>query len=393
MPTSLLFIVFLKLLALPSIAETPEQPQKTSSFFSNDITPIETNAAQVILIDYTSGKVLFQKNAITRMVPSSMTKIATLFVVFKYLKSGKLKLTDTFKVSEKAWRLQGSKMFLPLDSLVTVEDLIRGASVPSGNDACVAIAEGIFGTEDAFAKEMTKIVKEIGAQETMFLNASGWPEEGHYSTAKDLAIIAVRTLHDFPEYYGYYKEKEFTYHGIKQGNRNPLLYSKLIEGDGLKTGHTEQGGYGLVGSALQNGRRLILVANGYTSMSDRAKDTESLMAWGFRETELVKIYNSGDRVKTINVWQGDDKTVELIAPKNIAFVVPRGKKDQIQIELVYSPIVKAPFKRGDILGQLVVRQGTGDVLEFPLVANKDIEKEGYFAQIGSALKYLFTGNV
>ena len=214
---------------------------------------IEISAAQAILVDFETGEVLFEKNADAPMTPSSMSKIITVYKVFEHLKDGRLELSDSFPVSEKAWRKKGSKMFVAVNSRVKVEDLIRGIVVQSGNDASIVVAEGLAGSEDAFAAELNKKAQELGMTNSHFVNASGWPNPEHQTTARDLAKLAAATIRDFPGYYHYYSEKTFTYNGIKQGNRNPLIY-RNVGADGLKTGHTEAGGYGLTASALRNGR-------------------------------------------------------------------------------------------------------------------------------------------
>ncbi|HYH18896.1 MAG TPA: D-alanyl-D-alanine carboxypeptidase family protein, partial [Azospirillum sp.] len=240
---------------------------------------IETIAKQAILLDMTSSTVLFEKNADQRMPPSSMSKVMTMYMVFEALKSGRLSLEHTLPVSERAWRMQGSKMFVELHNMIKIDDLIKGVIVQSGNDACIVLAEGLAGSEPAFAEQMNKKAKEIGLTATNLTNATGWPDPNHYVTARDLAILAERLIKDFPEYYHYYSIRDFQYHGIKQGNRNPLLY-RGIGADGLKTGHTDAAGYGLTGSAEREGRRLILVVNGLPSMQARADESARLIEWG-----------------------------------------------------------------------------------------------------------------
>ena len=243
---------------------------------------LETLGKQVILLDMTTGTVLFEKNADELMTPSSMSKIMTVYKLFERLKDGGLSLTDTFSVSEKAWRKQGSKMFVAVKSRVKIEDLIRGMIVQSGNDATIVVAEGLAGSEGAFADELNETAKQLGMKNSNFINASGWPDPGHETTARDLAILAVATIKNFPEFYHYYSEKTSTYHGIKQGNRNPTIY-RNIGADGLKTGHTEAGGYGLTVSALRKDRRLVLVINGLPTKKARSTEPERLLDWGFRE--------------------------------------------------------------------------------------------------------------
>ncbi|HSK39613.1 MAG TPA: D-alanyl-D-alanine carboxypeptidase family protein, partial [Arenibaculum sp.] len=245
---------------------------------------IDTIARQAVLIDATTGTVLFEKNADERMPTSSMSKIMTMYMVFDAIKQGHLSLDDTLHVSEGAWRMQGSKMFVELGNPIPVEDLIRGVIIQSGNDASVVLAEGLAGSESEFATRMTQRAHELGLTASNFTNATGWPDDDHYSTASDLAKLSDRIIADFPEFYHYYSETEFTYHDIKQGNRNPLLYRNM-DVDGLKTGHTEAAGYGLAASAERNGRRLILVVNGLSDMQARADESARLLEWGFREFE------------------------------------------------------------------------------------------------------------
>jgi serine-type D-Ala-D-Ala carboxypeptidase (penicillin-binding protein 5/6) len=229
------------------------------------VAPMETVAREAYIIDAETGQVLFEKNADQKMPTSSMSKTMTMYMVFEALKNGKLTLDQELPVSETAWRMQGSKMFVPLGQMVKVEDLIRGVIVQSGNDATIVLAEGLAGSEGEFAAAMNRKAKELGMINSNFMNASGWPDENHYSTCHDLAILAIALIRDFPDYYKYYAEKEFTYNNIKQGNRNPLLY-KNIGADGIKTGHTESAGYGLMASGVRDGRRVVMVLNGMASM-------------------------------------------------------------------------------------------------------------------------------
>ena len=266
---------------------------------------IETLAREAILVDMTTGAVLFEKNADQPMPPASMSKIMTAHVVFTKLRDGKLKLDDTLPVSENAWRKggcvsDGSTMCLKLGERAKVADLIRGVIVQSGNDACIVLAEGISGSEEAFVAEMNKQAKEIGLQHSVFRNSTGLPDPEHRMTARDLTILAENLITEFPEYYEIYSEKSFTYNGIKQGNRNPLLY-KNIGADGLKTGHTKEAGYGLTASAKQGDRRLILVVTGLPSMQARAEESERLMDYGFRSFENVTLVRAGEVVDSADV--------------------------------------------------------------------------------------------
>ena len=268
---------------------------------------IETSAKQAILIDNATGAVLFEKDADMLMEPSSMSKIMTIYMIFERLADGSLKLDDTLPVSEKAWRKGGSKMFVKVGDRVSVEDLLRGIIIQSGNDATIVIAEGLAGDEKSFAAEMTDRARELGLESSMFTNASGWPDEDHRVTARDMALLAKLTIENFPQYYGYYAELEFIYNGIRQGNRNPLLY-KNMGADGLKTGHTVNAGYGLTASAIRDGRRLILVINGLGSASGRSREAERLIEFGFREFSNYALFEAGEAIGEADVWLGDAAT-------------------------------------------------------------------------------------
>jgi len=351
---------------------------------------VETTAKQAILLDYTTGTVLFEKNADELMPPSSMTKMMTVYLLFERLAEGRLKLDDTFEVSEKAWRMGGSKMFVEVGKKVSVEDLIQGIVVQSGNDACVVVAEGLAGTEDAFATEMTQRAREIGMASSTFKNASGWPAEGHLVTARDLSILARRTIRDFPQFYHYYSEKSFTYAGIRQGNRNPLLY-KTPGADGLKTGHTQAAGYGLTGSAIRDGRRLVLVLNGLASASARAEESTRLMEWGFREFQNYKLFAAGDVVAEADVWLGDKPSVPLIATNDTVLTLSRKARKGMKVTLVYEGPIPAPIARGTEIAKLVVTAPDTETVELPLVAGADVGELSAIRRIGAAISYLVWG--
>jgi D-alanyl-D-alanine carboxypeptidase (penicillin-binding protein 5/6) len=354
---------------------------------------IETMAREAILVDENSGAVLLEKNPDQPTPPASMSKIMTAYMVFSQLRDGKLKLDDTFPVSENAWRKggcvsEGSTMCLKLGERVKVEDLIQGMIVQSGNDACIVLAEGMAGSEEAFAAQMTKKAREIGLQGSTFRNSTGLPEADHVMTARDLATLAKRTIQDFPEYYHYYAEKEFTWNGIKQGNRNPLLY-KSIGADGLKTGHTKDAGYGLTASAKQNDRRVILVVTGLPSMKVRAEESERLIDYAFREFEDVMLAKAGDTLSTAEVWLGDEDSVPLQAPKDLVVTVPRRGADDLKVTVVYDGPVPAPIHKGDTVANLSISAPGIPPLEAPLVAGADVEKRGpigrAFAALGSLI--------
>jgi serine-type D-Ala-D-Ala carboxypeptidase (penicillin-binding protein 5/6) len=337
--------------------------------------------------------VLLEKHADQPMPPASMSKIMTAYMVFSELRDGKLKLDDTFPVSENAWRKggcvsEGSTMCLKLGERVKVEDLLQGMIVQSGNDACIVLAEGLAGSEDAFAAKMTKKGREIGLQGSTFRNATGLPDPEHVMTARDLATLAKWTIEDFPEYYHYYAEKEFTWNGIKQGNRNPLLY-KNVGADGLKTGHTKDAGYGLAASAKQNDRRIILVVTGLPSIKVRGEESERLIDYAFREFEDVTLAKAGDTLSTAEVWLGDADSVPLQAPKDLVVTVPRRAAADLKVTVVYDGPVSAPIRKGDVVAELSISAPGIPALETPLVAGADVDRRGpigrAFANLGSLI--------
>lgn len=349
----------------------------------------ETLAREAILVDMTTGAVLFEKNADTPMPPASMSKIMTAYLLFTKLRDGKIKLDDTLPVSENAWRKggcvsDGSTMCLKLDERAKVEDLIRGVIIQSGNDACIVIAEGVAGSEEAYVAEMNKLAKEIGLKDSVFRNSTGLPDPGHVMTARDLTVLARRLITDFPQYYDYYSEKSFTYNGIKQGNRNPLLY-KNIGADGLKTGHTKEAGYGLTASAKQGDRRLIMVVTGLPSMQARAEESERLMDYGFRTFENVALLKAGDTVETAQVWLGKQDTVPLQAAQDIVVTVPRQGVAEMKVSVVYDGPVPAPIEKGARIGSLSVTAPGLPAVSYPLVAGADVAELGFFGRAFAGL--------
>jgi D-alanyl-D-alanine carboxypeptidase (penicillin-binding protein 5/6) len=351
---------------------------------------IETNAKQAFIVDAKTGAVLLEKNADEPMPPSSMSKMMTVHMLFEKLQKGEVKLTDEFPVSERAWRIQGSKMFVALGSRVKVEDLIRGIVVQSGNDACVVVAEALAGSEEAFAEQMTKRGRELGLQKTVFKNASGWPHPEHVTTARELAMIAQHTIEQFPDYYKYYAERDYTYNGIKQGNRNPLLY-KNIGADGLKTGHTEAAGYGLTASVKRGDRRIIMVVNGLPSMRARAQETESLIDWAFREYENYSLFKAGETVQAANVWLGESKTVPLTAAEDLVVTLPRRARQGMKVTAVFQEPISSPVQKGQPAGKLVIAAPGVPTKELPLVAGENVGQLGAAGRIGAAVSYLIFG--
>jgi len=362
-------------------APAPEQPGV-----------IDTVARQAIIVDAKSGLVLFEKNADEIMPPSSMSKIMTAYMVFKRLSEGSIKLTDKLPVSERAWKMGGSKTFVPLGEMIAVEDLLRGMIVQSGNDACIVLAEGLAGTEEAFAEMMVAEGKRIGLRSTTFKNATGWPDPEHLTTARDLSIIAKHVVEDYPAYYHYYREIDFTYNGIKQGNRNPLLY-KNSGADGLKTGHTEAAGYGLTASAVREGRRLIMVLNGLPSIRVRAEESARLMEWAFREFGHYPLFTAGATVDRAEVWQGEAVSVPLTVAEDFAVTLPRKARPQMKVTAVYDGPLAAPILKGTPVGTLVVTAPGVPPIETPLVAAEDVPRLGFAGRVGAGVTHLLFGSV
>jgi D-alanyl-D-alanine carboxypeptidase (penicillin-binding protein 5/6) len=351
---------------------------------------IETSAKQAIVIDYDTGNVLLALDADARVGPASMTKMMTVYLLFERLRDGRLSLEDTLPVSERAWRKGGSKMYVEVGKRVRVEDLIRGIIVQSGNDASIVVAEALGGSEDGFAVEMTEKGIALGMTDTSFRNSSGWPDPDHYTTARDLAMLAMATIRDFPDYYHYYAEKNFTFSKIKQGNRNPLLY-KNIGADGLTTGNTEDSGYGMAASALRDGRRAIVVAHGMGSMKERSAQTERLLEWAFREWGQYALFESGETVTEIPVWLGQKDTVPVVIKDGLMVSVPRKSRKRMAVRVVHQEAVPAPFAKGDEIAKLVVSApGMGDV-SVPLYAGATVSERSFFGRLGTAIGELVWG--
>ncbi len=351
---------------------------------------LETLGRQAILVDAKTGAVLFEKNADERMSPSSMSKIITVYKLFEALRDGGLSLNDTFHVSEKAWRKGGSKMFVPINSRVKVEELIRGIIVQSGNDATIVVAEGLAGSEASFAGELNATATSLGMTASNFTNASGWPDPNHYTTARDLARLAIATIKNFPEHYHYYGEKSFTYNGIKQANRNPTLYRKL-GADGLKTGHTRAAGYGLTTSAARNGRRLVLVINGLPSAKTRAVESERILDWGFRVYDNYALFEAGETVSEVPVWMGQQGTVPLIIRDRLILTLPKNVRRQMKVSVVFEQPVPAPVRKGKQLAILKISIPGHETQDIPLYAGADVGQLGLVSRLGAAIKFIVWG--
>ncbi|PIR37436.1 MAG: D-alanyl-D-alanine carboxypeptidase [Alphaproteobacteria bacterium CG11_big_fil_rev_8_21_14_0_20_39_49] len=346
-----------------------------------------TKAKYAALLDYDTGEVLYQKNADEKMVPSSMTKVMTAYIVFERLKSGILNLDDEFTVSEKAWKKGGSKMFLRHTERVTVEELLNGIIVQSGNDACITVAEGISSSEESFAELMNETAKRIGLTNSNFVNSTGWPDDGHYMSAKDLAVLARRIIKDFPEYYHYFAKAEYKYSNIKQANRNSLLF-RDIGVDGLKTGHTDDGGYGIVISGEKDGRRVLAVVNGLDSEFNRTDEAERLLNYGFRNFTKKTLFKKGQVVDNAQVWQGKTDEVSLSVQNDIELLIPKLSSNDIQVGIEYEGPVASPIKKGDKIGSLFIQIPNMERKRYPLVASDDVKQAGSFNRFITNIKTL-----
>jgi D-alanyl-D-alanine carboxypeptidase (penicillin-binding protein 5/6) len=357
---------------------------------ANPTAGMETQATHAFVIETETGTVLLDKAADERMPPASMSKIMTAYVVFDMLKQGRAKLDDELPVSERAWRLQGSKMFVPIGGRLKIDDLLKGVIIQSGNDACLVLAEGLAGSEEAFVELMNQKAKEIGLKDSHFANVDGLPSPDHWMTARDLATLSIRTMQDFPEYYHYYSEMGYEYNNIKQGNRNPLLY-KGVGADGLKTGHTEEAGYSLTASVKREDRRIILVLGGLPTMKARAQESERLIEWAFREFNDYKLFTAGDKVDDAEVWLGSDPKAPLTVAKDLVVTLPRRARKDMKVTVDYDRPIPAPVKKGQALGKLVVTAPDVPPTEAMLVAGADIDRMDALGRIATLAGYLVWG--
>jgi D-alanyl-D-alanine carboxypeptidase (penicillin-binding protein 5/6) len=340
----------------------------------------QTPAAAAMLVDADSGTILFEKNADQLMAPASLAKLMTAEVAFNAIKQGSITLDTEYIVSEHAWRHGGapshtSSMFAPIHSRVAVKDLLYGMIVQSGNDAAIALAEGIGGTEEKFAAMMTAHARELGLAKSYFSNATGLPDPTLVVTARELATLARHIITTYPELYAIYGEKEFTWNRIRQQNRNPLL-AMSIGADGMATGSSEDGGFGLVGSATQNGLRLIVVVNGLKSANDRANEGKRLLEWGFKGFEMRYLFAEGQEIGDAKLFGGSQGSVPLIANGGVNLLVPRGSTERVMARIVYRGPVRAPVEKGQPIGTLKVWRGDNVVLEVPLHAAESVAKGG-----------------
>ena len=368
----------------------PQEKSKKDELKNNILAPygIEVDSTHALLVDYETCKVLLEKNASEQLEPASMTKIMTAYMVMKALNENRIKPTSLVTISSNARKMEGSDMFLEVGDQVPVEDLLKGLIVVSGNDAAIALAEFLSGTQSAFSADMTHVAKEMGCTQTEFKNASGLPEEGHKTTARDLFIMSKRTLDDFPKWYGIYKELNFTYRGITQPNRNVLL-QKNIGCDGVKTGHAESPGYGMVASAVQNGRRLFLVVAGLRSMKQRADEAYRLLQWGFGTFANYSIMPANKSIIELPVRYSSQEMVE-VEPVKHTLTMHRNRIDQVKAVIKYQSSLEAPIRAGDQVGEVTVTHPDwNEPVIIPLVVKKDVPRSFFLSRMGQTLRYLF----
>ena len=354
--------------------------------------PPELNNKSYVLMDYETGQILAAKNENEKLAPASMTKMMTSYIIEQKLLKGELTEDEQVRMNESAW-CRGSStescMYVPLNGTATVLEMLRGIIIQSGNDASKAMAEHIAGNEGTFAHMMNQEAKRVGMVNTHFINSTGMPAEGHYSTAKDMAVLAQHIIKDSSKYYPIYSEKEFTFNGIKQGNRNALLYTDPSV-DGLKTGHTEEAGYCLTTSSKRGPMRLISVIFGTPIMNERANQTRTLLAWGFANFETANVQPANQVLAKAKVWFGKEDDVQIGLAENFNVTMPKGQADKIKTQLVVQPQLNAPLAKGQVVGKLVASLDGKVIAEKPLVALKPVEEAGFFARMIDHIKMFFS---
>jgi len=355
----------------------------------------ETTARNAILMDFDTGEYLYEKEIAQAVPPASMSKLMTIYILMSKIKEGSVKLDDTFSVSENAWRkggaaTGGSTMFLSIGDNVSVENLIKGIVIQSGNDACIVVAENISGSEEDFAVLMNKTAKQLGMKNSSFANSTGLPHPDQKMSMEDLAILSREIIKEFPDLYHYFSEKEFVYNNIKQGNRNPLLYT-MKGADGLKTGHTEEAGFCLAASAVRGDRRLIGVMSGMSSNKERSEESERLMSWGFREFNNYKLFNKGQIVASAKVWYGKDKNIDLTVDEDVVKTLHVSDADEVSASAEYDEPIKAPIISGQKIGELKLSVKGENIATIPLVASKDVQKIGLWGRFWANVKYFVFG--
>lgn len=355
-----------------------------------------TPARHAILLDASTNSVLYEKDADEPFPPASMSKLMTVYLAFEAIKNGTMRLEDQVVVSDQAWRdwnNRGSTMFLRARDVVTVADLLRGIIVLSGNDACIVLAEHMAGSHDVFVEWLNAKAKELGMNGSHFMNANGWPADGHVMTARDLATLSLHLATDFPSLYPMFSEREFLYKDFERNkyNRNPLL-GRFPGADGLKTGHTEEAGYGLAASAERDGRRLVLVVAGLSSQNERMRESTRLMQYGYRNFDHYPLFRAGETVDYAEVWLGQEATVPMVVGKDVAITMSRRQRAQMEVKIEYNNPAPAPIRKGDQLGELVIEMPDRPAFRTPLLAGQDVEEVGGLGRIGAAFEYLLFGS-
>ena len=351
---------------------------------------IDTKAEQAVVIEFDTNEILFEKNAELSVPPASMTKIMTVYAAFDRIKNTNLAITNTCRISSKAYKMGGSRTFLEIDDSVSIDDLLKGIIIQSGNDASVALAECLGGTEEDFVKLMNVYAERLGMKNTNFYNSSGWPEPNHNSSVKDLAILSNSLIRDFPELYSYFSEKEFTYNDIKQPNRNHLL--EIVEGvDGLKTGYTKKSGWGIAATSIRNERRITVVINGTSSSRSRMNEASNLMNWAFNQTSQTILFEKNQVIKNVDIWLGKKPSVNLITDKKIVLTLSFDQLQLLKSKIEYTKPISAPVIKGKEYGKLLIDIQGKSLIKIPLLAANDVKKVNPIFRTFSAIKYLIFG--
>ena len=387
----LLLITIAIVLPLSVMAQnTPPRPTPTPPRGLPTPAAPSLGANSYILVDFNSGDVLVESHPDMRVEPASITKVMTSYVVFSELVSGNIKLADTVTISETAWRTGGSRMFIEPSMQPTIEELIKGMVIQSGNDASVALAEHLAGTEDAFAGLMNHYADQMGMTNSNFMNSTGLPDENHYTTARDVAILSIALIQNFPDYYSWYSEKEYSFNNIRQHNRNNLLWRDPAV-DGLKTGHTEAAGYCLAASAKRDGMRLISVVLGSSSESSRVNESQSLLNYGFRFFETIQLYKAGQELAQGKVWKGEAEQIRLGIKDELFVTIPRGRYDDLDAQVEMRPELIAPIVEGEEVGQISIRLEDAEITSRGLVALESVPEAGFFGRTWDGMSMWFGG--
>ncbi|WP_081949087.1 D-alanyl-D-alanine carboxypeptidase family protein [Litchfieldella xinjiangensis] len=382
-----LVMVCMAVFSLPAMSQPSPQPVIPQTMIPS---PPQLAASSWILMDADTGEVLVEHNSQERLPPASLTKLMTAYLVERELNQGNIAMGDMVNISEKAWRTGGSKMFVEVGTQVSIQDLLYGIIIQSGNDASVAVAEHLAGGERPFADLMNQHASRLGMNNTNFVNATGLPDSEHYSSAHDLAILSQNIINEYPEHYAIYAERYFTYNGIRQPNRNNLLWRDPSV-DGLKTGHTEAAGYCLVASAKRDDMRLISVVMGTSSEEARVQETQKLLSYGFRYFETLKLYDQGAVLNTPRIWKGEKDQLRVGVDRNVHMTVPRGRSEELTARLNLQNSIEAPIQAGERVGTLEVRIDDETLGEFPLVALENVEEGGIFKRLFDTIRQFFMG--